>query len=65
MRDFGRKLTIRAKVDTTQRNTTATIIVDAHREVVALHERNCQKQMSKNRVNSKECIQYRLVYKSY
>ena len=37
---FRQKLTIQGKVDTTQRNTAATIIVDAHREVVALHERN-------------------------
>ena len=44
---FRQKLTIQGKVDTTQRNTAATIIVDAHREVVALHERNWKKQMSK------------------
>ena len=60
MRDFGRRLTIRGKVNTTQRNTAATTIVDAHGEVVALLEINCQNQMSKNRVNSKEYIQYRL-----
>jgi hypothetical protein len=47
MRDFSGRLAVRAKVKTTHRNTAALVVVDAHREVVAIHERNYGKQISK------------------
>ncbi|SRR6266702_402741 len=44
---FIGRLTVRAKVNTTQRNAAAVVIVDAHRQVVAIHERNCQPRYQK------------------
>ena len=47
MRNFIGRLTVRAKVDIAQWNAATFVIVDAHRQVVAIHERNCQTDIKK------------------
>jgi hypothetical protein len=44
---FCGRLTVRAKV-----NTAALVIVDAHGEVVAIHERNCRQKGLKEYIPS-------------
>lgn len=42
MKHFVGRLTPQVKVSTTQREVAACVIVDTHRQVVSIYERNCQ-----------------------
>jgi hypothetical protein len=50
MKNVIGELTILAKVNTTLGDVAVCVIVDAHGQVEAANERNCQKKISKKKI---------------
>jgi len=54
--------TLCAKVNTALGDFAVCIIVNAHRQVEAIHEQNCQKDISKTQIGAMQAIDDRLSY---